>query len=101
MHLIEIFLPLADNSGRPFPKELLLLCQKEMADKFGGVTLFARAPAEGIDSHNGNKTRDNIVVMEIMVTTVNRRWWSTYRHKLEQRFTQDEILIRATAIDKL
>jgi hypothetical protein len=101
LYLIEIFLPLADNDGRRFSKDMFAQCQDEMVGKFGGVTLYARSPAEGIISDDGKKIRDELVIMEINAHELDRMWWTQYRRTLEQRFAQDEILIRATSISKL
>jgi hypothetical protein len=41
------------------------------------------------------------VIFEVMVETLDRSWWREYRRQLEQRFDQEVILIRATAIAQL
>jgi hypothetical protein len=101
LHLIEIFLPVRNNEGRPFERQLFDHCQKEMTNKFGGATLFSRAPAHGTSSDEGDAIHDDIVVLEVMVPALDRNWWSVYRRELEHRFSQDEILIRATEIARL
>ena len=101
MHLVEIFLPLADNQGRPFPKERYAEIRDALAKAFGGVTAFMRSPAEGAVREEGDTVRDDIVVFEVMTETLDRDWWATYRKSLEREFDQDEILIRATKIERL
>lgn len=44
---------------------------------------------------------DDVVIYEVMVATLEHEWWSAYREKLEQRFKQQEVVIRATAVIKL
>ena len=95
MHVIEIFLPLADNEGRRFGRELYERVRKELIERFGGLTAFTRSPAEGLWTDEGETTRDDIVIFEVMADALDRGWWSQYRRQLEQRFAQEVILIRA------
>jgi hypothetical protein len=44
MHLIEIFLSLTDNRGKPFDDSKFAEVRKTLAEQFGGVTAFTRAP---------------------------------------------------------
>jgi hypothetical protein len=95
MHLIQILLPLYDNAGAPLPRELFADVRQELAEAFGGLTAFSRAPAEGLWKEGGETTRDDIVVFEVMAERLDESWWRAYRDKLERRFRQDEIIIRA------
>jgi len=36
-----------------------------------------------------------------MVAELDRGWWAAYRGELEQRFRQDEVVVRALAIERL
>ena len=47
MHLVQILLPVSDSHGKPFADATLRAIQKELADGFGGVTAYNRAPAKG------------------------------------------------------
>jgi hypothetical protein len=99
MHLVEILLPLTDQTGRPFPAEYFDALAGRLAEKFGGVTSFLRAPAEG-RWHNGALTEnDDIAVLEVMVREFERPWWTSLRAELEHLFQQEAVVIRATAID--
>jgi hypothetical protein len=102
MHLIELFLPLTDNEGNPFSRSVFDAIEKELADVFGGVTAYPRAPASGIwqQDHNHLK-RDDLLVYEIMSEKIDREWWTGYREKLEQIFKQERILIRSQIISLL
>jgi hypothetical protein len=95
MHLVQILLPLYDNAGTPLPRELFATVREELARAFGGLTAFTRAPAEGLWTNGGETTRDEIVVFEVMAERLDESWWRAYRDKLEQRFRQDEIVVRA------
>jgi hypothetical protein len=103
MRLVEIFLPLADNEGRPFGREAFRDVREELVERFGGLTAFTRAPAEGLwaDEDGGQPVKDDIVVFEVMDGRFDRTWWRAYRERLEARFRQDEILIRATETERL
>ena len=98
MHLIQILLPLFDNAGAPLPRELYTRVREELAETFGGLTAFTRAPAEGHWQDEGETKRDDIVVFEVMTETLHEAWWRSYRIGLEQSFRQDMIVIRAQEI---
>jgi hypothetical protein len=101
MHLVQILLPLADNAGRRFPRELYGRVRAELTERFGGLTAFTRAPAEGLWTEGGETSRDEIVIFEVMAKTLDRDWWRSYRRDLEERFRQDVIVIRAQAIEPI
>lgn len=102
MRLIQILLPLYDNAEQPFPKRLVDQVRQELTDNFGGVTIYLRSPAVGAwESESGAVCRDDVILVEVMVQTIDSAWWSTYRQELERRFSQDRILIRATDVDVL
>jgi hypothetical protein len=101
MYLVTLFLPLADNKGRRFDGSIFVLVRKELTERYGGLTSYSRAPAHGVIEDGGEWVHDDNIVMEVMVDTLDREWWNGYRLTLEQRFRQDEILIRACAVEKL
>ena len=101
MHLIELLIPLLDNAGVAFPDHLHNLVRSELTQQFGGVTAFRRAPAEGVWKHEGGVDRDQIVIFEVMSAALDRGWWSRYKSRLETRFKQDEIVIRAFEFEQL
>ena len=95
MHLVQILLPLYDNAGAPLPRGLFTKVREELAGAFGGLTAFTRAPAEGLWQDEGETTRDDIVIFEVMTDALDEGWWRAYRAKLERRFRQDVVVIRA------
>ena len=102
MHLIEILLPLYDKEGRRFAGEPFAKVREELLEHFGGLTAFTRSPAEGLwERGRGEAERDEIVIFEVMADWIDRSWWRSYRAALEQRFAQDEIVVRAHEVDKL
>lgn len=67
--------------------------------EFGGLTAYTRTPASGLwQEKDGATVHDDIIVYEVMVKNLDEDWWSSYRKKLEQRFRQDKLAIRAQEI---
>lgn len=97
MHLVQILLPLADNEGNRFTREPFEAVERELMTAFGGFTAYPRAPASGLwKSPDLETLRDDMIVYEALVESLDRAWWTEYRRQLQQRFAQDVILIRAT-----
>jgi hypothetical protein len=102
LHLIELFLPTFDNHARPFPKVEFDRVRRELTAQFGGVTAFMRSPATGLwADETGDVRRDELVSFEVMTETLDRDWWRNYREQLEQRFDQEEILMRVSTCERL
>ena len=101
MHLIQILLPLYDNNGNHFSEELFGKVRRELTERFGGLTAFTRAPAQGLWQDEGKTKRDDIVVFEVMTQEVDAAWWRAYRRALEQEFRQDNIVLSAQEITVL
>lgn len=102
MILIEILLPLYDNSGQPQGRDRFRVTEQELVDRFGGVTSFVRAPAQGKWQTDGGSTkRDEIVICEVMTEDLDRTWWKDYRERLAERFDQEELVVRASVFDRL
>src|SRR5690349_12249496 len=94
MHLVQLFLPLSDNAGAPFPGSLFGAVRTELTDAFGGVTAYQRSPATGMWEDDDTVCRDQLVLFEVMVEALDRDWWRRYAGELAQRFRQDEVLVR-------
>lgn len=102
MHVIEIFLPLRDNEGQRFGLELFGWVRETLVERFGGLTAFTRSPAEGLwEEDGGDRSRDEIVIFEVMADRLDRSWWRGFRQELERRFRQDEIVVRARETERL
>ena len=102
MFLIQLLLPLYDNVGQRIANARFVQVMDELTDRHGGVTAFLRSPAEGSwREGSGGVEKDEVVMFEVMVDHLDRDWWSQYRTTLEQRFAQDEIVVRATAVERL
>ena len=102
MQLVQILLPLDDNSGKALGRELFETTRGELIERFGGITAHSGAPAEGVwQESSGSVLLDRIVVLEVQVDAIDRQWWDGYRQKLEARFQQKSILIRALGCEVL
>jgi hypothetical protein len=100
-HLVQILLPLTDNDGRAFEHALYSAIAQEMTDRFGGVTVYSRGPAEGFWDGGERRDRDDILVMEVMTGTLDAAWWGRKREAWEREFRQDEVVVRAWPIRRL
>lgn len=100
-HRIEIFLPLRRADGRPVEQAELEEIKQKLADRHGGVTAYLQAPAEGLWDDGGERESDRIVVMEVMADELDAGFWSGLKRELQQSLQQDEIVIRAQAIERL
>ena len=98
-HLVQILLPVFDNAGKPLAHSLFAAVREELTERFGGLTAYTRAPAEGLwkddDADDGETTRDDVVVYEVMTESIDSGWWREYRGELERRFAQEVIVVRA------
>ena len=98
---IQILLPVADETGDRFPERIYADLRATLTAKFGGVTIFAQAPAEGLWVSDGAVCRDDIVIFEVMTDRVDRAWWSWLRADLERAMRQHEIVVRVQEIERL
>lgn len=102
MHLVQILLPVYDNEGRAFGREAFARVREELTERFGGVTAHLRSPAEGAwRDPGGGVDRDDVVILEVMADELDRGWWAEYKAELEERFRQDEVVVRATEMERL
>ena len=102
MFLVQLLLPLYDNHGRGFPAERYAAVRRTLTERFGGLTAYSRAPAQGVWSDDaGAPKRDDIVVYEVMTDSLDRDWWREFRQQLEEQFAQQELVVRSQTIERL
>ena len=101
MYLIQVFLPHYNELGQVFAEQHFSAVRKQLTEKFGGLTIYSRAPAKGFWKEKGKVHKDDIIVFEVMAERLDREWWDIYRQALEASFRQEEILIRAEIIEVL
>lgn len=100
-YLIQLLLP-RNVHQTAVPSERFEQVRDELTKEFGGVTVYSQMPAEGLwKAAEGDVQRDEMVLFEVMTETIQKDWWRSYRHTLEQRFEQDEVVIRAHQIERL
>jgi len=100
-HRVEIFLPLRRGDGRPVERAELDTIKRQLADRHGGATAYLQSPAEGLWAEDGRREEDRIVVIEVMTDRLDTAEWAGLKADLERRFQQDEIVVRAQAIQRL
>jgi hypothetical protein len=102
MHLVQLLLPLYTNAGDPIGEEAFSTVRRELTERFGGVTAYARAPASGLwKTGDGRVHRDDMMMVEVVVEHLDPAWWGVYRTGLERRFEQDSLFVRAIPIERL
>ena len=101
-HLVQILLPVYANDGERIGASVYREIARELTERFGGVTAYNRAPAKGLwKEEPGHTERDDIVVYEVMVHSLDTRWWRDYRGTLEKRLAQQELVVRALPMGRL
>lgn len=102
MFLVQMLLPLYDNDGRRVPATRFRDVLDELTARFGGATAYVRSPAQGTwREDDGAVDRDDVVMCEVLVEALDRDWWKTYRGTLEERFGQQELMLRALDAERL
>ncbi len=101
MHLVQILLPLRGADGQRLPRAHFDAVRTELVGRFGGLTAYSRAPADGLWDEGEHVVQDEVVAYEVMVDTLDRAWWAQYRAGLERRFRQQEIVVRSLAMERL
>lgn len=102
MYLIQILLPLYDNTGDPFPQQEYLQVRDHLTERFGGITAYVHSPAVGLWKETSSVTvHDDIVIYEVMAERLDRGWWRDYREKLAARFRQELLIIRVSEVQLL
>lgn len=107
MYLIQLLLPLYANDGQAFEARLYTGLRSELVQRFGGLTMYVRAPARGLwqqGSAPGDSAArakidtDELLIYEVMADELDEQWWSACRRDLEQQFRQQSLVVRAHEI---
>jgi len=102
MHLVQILLPVYDNDGNAILHDTYHQIRDELVKEFGGLTAFTQSPAEGLWTPEDKETRrDEIIVIEVMVTNFDDAWWRAYKKALEVRLKQESVVIRSLEMQLL
>jgi hypothetical protein len=100
-YCVEVFVPMKSGDGQPLSRKDLEQLKSMLADRFGGVTAYTRAPAEGLWEQGGSVDRDDIVVLEVMVDGLDTPAWAKIQQELQSSLKQDEIIVRARKMERL
>lgn len=99
---IEIYLPLDYNDGRPIPEARYVSLQRELLERFGGVTSTQRQfPLRGVWQSGAEVYQDRVVVFGVMnfrdeTQLESLRFLERLKARLKKKFDQLEILITVT-----
>ena len=95
-YVIQLVLPVRDNEGNIFPGRIWSALKDQLTARFGGVTAYTRAPAEGVWQPDPERTAaEDVFVVEVMTRQLEREWWQALRRELEVTLRQEEIVVRA------
>lgn len=99
--LFEIFLPLKNDKGKPFPKRHFDSLREMLVEKFGGVTLYHRSPVTGVwdNPKTTKKEKDELIIYEVMAASGNEAFWEQLKQDLENKFKQVKIIIRSSSMN--
>jgi hypothetical protein len=101
MYLVQFLLPVPAEPTDPYLASVASV-RDELTSQFGGVTAYERSPASGVwAGDDGRVVHDRVVMVEVEVPVLDRRWWSGYRSDLARRFGQEAIMMRAIAVESL
>ena len=92
----DIYLPLTDNAGHPFPETLFDRLERRLVERFGGLTAQQRElPFRGIWKDAASVYHDAVIVMTALDFRPrgSTRFIATLKRELLEDFEQLEILI--------
>jgi hypothetical protein len=97
-----LLLPLKGNDGNPFGKAKFDAVRSELVEQFGGVTAYVRSPPVGAwEDGDGAVCRDDVILFEVMIETLDRGWWAALKMRVEFSFHQESILVRVSKVHVL
>jgi hypothetical protein len=101
--IVQLLLPTVDGEGVKVPLSKMRSLARELSDRFGGVTSFLRAPAEGLwqPHENAPAEKDDIVIFDVMAEDLDEAFWRSLRVRLKADLGQSEIIVRAQPVDLL
>jgi len=97
----DLYLPLTDNAGRPFPKEKFVAVENQLVDRFAGLTAQQREfPLRGIWQGETQLYFDQVIIMTVLdfQPRGSSRFIAQLRQSLLADFVQLEILITESAL---
>ena len=92
--LVQLFLPLYDNKGLPFDEKYYHQVREELTLAFGGTTFYFRSPVSGTWKQENKVYKDELLVAEVLTNHQEAQFFKAYKSTLEERFKQEEIMMR-------
>ena len=98
----DIFLPLRHNDGKPVEPEIFQELQKQLLDRFDGLTYFPQVN-QGFWKLGNVTYRDEIVIYRVLASDSRRarRFLRNLKERLKTELAQEEILIIERVVDAL
>ena len=98
----DIFLPLRYNDGKPVEAGKFQELQRQLLDRFDGLTFFPQAN-QGFWKLGNVTYRDEIVIYRVLASDSRsaRRFLRSLKEQLKTAFVQEEILIVERDVDAL
>lgn len=97
----DLYLPLADNMGRPIGLEKFDAVERNLLDRFGGLTALQREfPLKGVWQGDTRLYFDQVVIMTVLDfrSRGSGRYFSQLKKRLLLEFQQLEILITESTL---
>ncbi|MDQ8051618.1 MAG: inorganic diphosphatase [Pedobacter sp.] len=92
--LIQLFLPMFDPEGKPFPKTRFDAVIQKLTGKFNGLSVYENMPVIGLWKDDSNLEKDKLIIFEVMSDVLETDFWEKYRADLQKQFKQESILVR-------
>lgn len=100
--LIQLLVPLYDGEGKRYPARYYSQLQRKLTDKFGGLTIYSRNPAEGFWKEGKSQTvKEEMLVYEVMAVEADPDFWQKLKFTLVEQFDQEEIVITCCKISRI
>jgi len=100
--LIQLLLPLNDSQGTAFSEGLFKDVQVQLTEKFGGLTVYQRSPAEGYWKDGSSPVvQEAMLVHEVLTGNIDEGFWNHLKSTLCKKFKQEDILITSSRISKI
>jgi inorganic pyrophosphatase len=93
--LIQLFLPIENEAGKPFPDKYFSAVKQQLTSKFDGLSIYENAPVSGRWKDDKAETiKDRLLIFEVMADELEIPYWEKYKQDLQKQFKQESIVIR-------
>ena len=91
----ELLIPLADNSGRPFPWPKIERVSQALVQRFDGRRSQPLTPYVGLWKHRGVLYRDGLLLFTVDTPRADDSlaWMIAFKARLKRQFNQLEIYL--------